>query len=286
MRKHLTLIAAAAGIAAVASCSWIDTKQRQLIFRPSADARQGVANTYGFADLSLPVGSNGEQIHAWWGKAANAADERAAPSVLFLHGARRNLSGSIGRISRLQDMGFNVLAIDYRGFGKSSGDLPSEAAAYEDALAAWDWLKRREPYPARRFIYGYSLGGAVAAELALRTGEARALILESTFTSLKDMAERTAARFLPLSLILTQRFDTLEKIPKLTMPVVIVHGSADKVVPVEMAQRLFEAAPQPKRLLVIDGASHYSAGGRAIGELRRELVSLVCPNAGTATLLC
>src|SRR4029453_8261572 len=89
-----------------------------------------------------------------------------APAVLYLHGSRWNLTGQTSRIEQLRSFGFSVLAIDYRGFGKSDGDLPSEQTVYEDARIAWDRLVQLQPEPSLRFIYGHSLGGAVAIDLA------------------------------------------------------------------------------------------------------------------------
>ncbi len=156
---------------------------------------------------------NGDRLHAYWAP----ADDKAAPLLLYLHGARWNLTGSVTRIERWRKLGFNVLAIDYRGFGKSSGASPSEQLAYEDAMAAWDYLA--DAGPARpRFIVGHSLGGAIAAELAVRRPEASGLVLEATFTSIRDMLEHTAWRVLPVGLILTQEFDTLSKLPKIHLP--------------------------------------------------------------------
>lgn len=287
MRKPLLLLVTVLSIATASACAWLEVKQREWIFRvASASWQTPPAAPPGYEEVWIPVGNQDERINAWWGKASNDTNRARAPAVLFLHGARRDLNGHANRIAALQKLGFNVLAIDYRGFGKSSGTLPSEDMTYEDASAAWEWLKRREPDSRNRFIYGYSLGGAIAAELATRSGEAQALILESTFTSIRDMAERTAARYLPLSLVLTQRYDTLGKLPKLSIPLVIVHGTEDKVVPLEMARRLFDAAPEPKRLVIVEGASHYSAAARAAEELQRELSSLVCTNGTLSARFC
>ena len=110
---------------------------------------------------SLPVRGKAERLHGLWLPHTKAS----APVLLYLHGARWNVAGSSGRVRRMQELGFSVLAIDYRGFGKSSAGLPSEQTAAEDARAAWDWLARE--YPGRpRYIFGHSLGGAIAIDLA------------------------------------------------------------------------------------------------------------------------
>ena len=158
---------------------------------------------------------------------------------------------------KLRDEGFSVLAIDYRGFGLSDGELPSEATAYEDAQAAWGELKRRAPNNPR-FIYGHSLGGAVAIDLA-QTASARdaaGLVMESSFTSVREMQQFTTYSWIPLAAVQTQYFDSLAKAPKLCMPTRFIHGSADYRIPVDVAKKLFVAAPEPKRWLLVEGARH------------------------------
>ena len=167
--------------------------------------------------------------------------------IYYLHGARWNLTGHLRRIEQLRSFGFSVLAIDYRGFGKSDGDLPSEATVYEDARAGWEWLVARQPDPARRFIYGHSLGGAVAidlaARLAARRRDARGLIVESTFTTLADIAAEMTFRWLPTDLILSQKFDSIAQDREVAMPVLVVHGAGDRFVPSRFSEALYAAAP-------------------------------------------
>jgi alpha-beta hydrolase superfamily lysophospholipase len=178
--------------------------------------------------------------------------------VLYLHGARRDLAGSWFRIQRLRDVGFAVLAIDYRGFGRSSGDLPTEAQAYEDAGIGWQHLARRVPQASRRFIYGHSLGGAIAIDLAARLDPdlGAGLITEATFTSVPDVVAASRYGWAPVGFLITQRFETVEKMRRVRLPKLIMHGTADRVVPHTMADRLFEAATEPRRLVKFDGAGH------------------------------
>lgn len=262
------------------ACTYLDTMQREYIFRatksalapdaPRAAARVG---DRAVEDVWLDLPGTTDRLHGWW----LAAERRDAPTVLFLHGIRRDISGNSYRMKRLHDMGFNVLAIDYRGFGLSGGDLPQERWTYEDAEAAWAYLRTREPEPARRFIYGHSLGGAVAIDLATRVDDAAGLIVESTFTSLGDMAALTWARFLPVRLVLTQHYDSLAKIGKVKIPTLFVHGKTDRFVPYAMTERLYAAAVSPKRLLLAENASHgnvMSAAYEAYREAVRELTAL------------
>ena len=116
-------------------------------------------------------------MHGWW----IPARDPDAPALLYLHGTRWSLGRNLDRISRWREVGFAVLAIDYRGFGRSDGDLPSETGIYADAQAAWEHLRLRQPDARRRFLYGHSLGGAVAIDLATRNADVAALVVESTF---------------------------------------------------------------------------------------------------------
>jgi len=271
---------------ALAGCGALDSLQRELIFRPATEDWGGYASgIVAHDELWIPVGGEGERLNAWW-VPAQAADPQAAPALLYLHGARVNLSGSVYRIRGYARMGFNVLAIDYRGYGRSSERLPSEESVSQDARAAWDWLAARVPEARRRVIYGHSLGGAIAADLAARVGAAGALVLESTFTSLHDMAERSVFGFLPLDALLTQRFDVLAALPRARMPVLIVQGSEDTVVPPEMAQQLYAAAHEPKRLLIAEGAGHRWVVARLRGELEHTLWAWLCGESLAAPQRC
>ena len=193
--------------------------------------------------------------------------------VLYLHGARWNLTGSVTRIDRWRQLGFSVFAVDYRGFGKSSDVAPTEAYAYEDAEAAWDYLAKIAPNRPR-FVVGHSLGGAIAAELARRRPDVAGLVLEATFTSVGDMIEQSPWGFLPVGLILTQKFDTLAKMGELKMPVLITHGTRDSIVPFQMGERLYEAAKGPKRFIRVEGAGHHNLSGAAFNEYREALAEL------------
>ncbi|MGE5168969.1 MAG: alpha/beta hydrolase, partial [Rudaea sp.] len=171
------------------------------------------------------------------------------------------------------------------GFGKSGGGVPSEQSVYEDARVAWRRFAELVPEPRRRIIYGHSLGGAVAVDLAAwldretagAEEQARGLIVESSFTTLVDMAKAVSYSWLPLQWILSQRFDTIDKIGDVRMPVLFVHGAADRFVPARFSQALFAAARAPKRLLLVDGATHNNSmrvGQDAYREALRDLFRL------------
>ncbi len=230
--------------AATASCAALDTVERELVFRPRTEEWAGYSrSTLNPEEVSIPVGAGSDVVSGWW-LAATGAEY----TLVYFHGARVNLSGSVYRLRSFRDAGFNVLAIDYRGFGKSTARLPSENSVYDDAEAAWNWLDARVPDRSRRILYGHSLGGPIAAEVALRSKGAAALVLESSFTSLQELTV--------IGSLLTQRMDLLDKVRRLELPVLVVHGADDRVVPPEMAQRLYDAARGPKRLFMVAGAAH------------------------------
>ncbi len=255
-----------------AGCVLLESKERELVFRPVREyARTPSDVGLKFDDLWLTVpraeGEGQERVHAWWLPAA----VRDAPTVLYLHGVRWSLGNNLFRIARLHELGFAVLAIDYRGFGKSDGELPSETQVHADARAAWDELTRREPRADARFIYGHSLGAAVALELAATADGATGVIADSCFTSLADVV---AERF-PLGFIMSQKFDALARVAQLRVPALFVHGTADQIIPPAMSERLFAAAPEPKRILLIEGASHSNYGGVGMESYRRTLAEFI-----------
>jgi hypothetical protein len=274
MRARIRLLHVVAALLLVTSlggCAYLGERQGELIFRPSRDVWWGYpASNLRFEERWIAVGMNGDRLHALWA----AADDPAAPALLYLHGARWNLTGSVNRIERWRRLGFSVLAIDYRGFGQSTNLSPTEALSYEDAEAAWDFLAREAPGRAR-YIVGHSLGGAIATELALRRPEASGVVLEATFTSIRDMVKRTAWGVLPVGVILHQEFDTLAKIPRVKPPLLIVHGTEDRVVPYEMGERLYQAATAPKRFIRVEGGSHHNLSGVASEAYRSALSELL-----------
>lgn len=253
-------VAIALVAASIGGCMTLELKERELVFRPireTAGWYSGMPDGMQELWLSAGAGAGAEEqrIHAWWWPDGNPD----APVVYYLHGARWNLTGHVNRIAQLRRFGYSVFAIDYRGFGRSDGDVPSEASVYEDARAGWRWVIAREPDAARRFIYGHSLGGAVAIDLAVQVSAqsegAAGVIVESSFTSLADMAAELANGW-PVGLLLSQKFDSIDKIGRIRMPVLIVHGGGDRYVPARFSEALYAAAPEPKKLLVVPNGSH------------------------------
>jgi fermentation-respiration switch protein FrsA (DUF1100 family) len=262
-------------------CATLEEKEREYTFRVvKGDAGWYSGVPESVQDVYLPVSASpdAQRIHAWWWPDADPK----APVIFYLHGARWNLTGHVRRIEQLRRFGFSVFAIDYRGFGKSDGDLPSEQMCYEDASAGWAWLAKQQPDAARRFIYGHSLGGAVAIDLAARLAsndggkgpQARGLIVESSFTSLPDVAAELSFSWLPTNLILSQKFDSIQKIKSVDIPVLVVHGAGDRFIPARFSQALYQAAPNPKKLLLIENGSHNNSMWIGDGEYQHALGEL------------
>lgn len=276
LARPLTLLLSALAIGGGAvGCASLDEWQRQAIFDPRNGNQRWFSEPLpGTEEFDVKL-ANGHQLHFWY---VPQEDAKRAPTVLYLHGARWNLNGSVFRMSRWADLGFNVLAVDYRGFGKSTELLPSEDTAYEDARVALEELKRRQPDPSRRFIYGHSLGGALAIDLAagpLRNAknEVGGIIIESTFTSIPAVLRGMKYGWVPgIGLVVTQPFDSANKIGKVETPLLIIHGTADGVVPHAMADELYEAAASKvKKVIKIEGGTH-SGASRVGGAAYRDAV--------------
>ncbi|HEY9908762.1 MAG TPA: alpha/beta fold hydrolase [Thermosynechococcaceae cyanobacterium] len=181
--------------------------------------------------------------------------------VLYFHGAGHNLSSYLGDLKSLQKMGFSVFAIDYRGYGRSKGGFPSEAQIYQDAQISWNYLTQQRRIASRQiYIFGVSLGGAVAINLAQQHPDAAALVVVSSFTRMRDQIANIGLGMFPIDLILTQKFDSVQKIKSVRMPVLLAHGAADEYIPSWMSQKLFDTASQPKRLLLVPGIDHGRIG--------------------------
>ncbi len=259
---------AAVAIAALAGCAVLDTQQRQWIFQPAKDTWwAGAQAAEGMTPVWIAFQSKHSdaavRLHGLW----LAHDDPQAPVLLYLHGARWDVTGSAARVRRMGGLGFSVLAIDYRGFGQSgddSGDaLPSEARAYEDARAAWEWIARTRPQQ-RRYIFGHSLGSAIGVHLATEVTDASGLIVEGGFTSIPDVFQTLPWGWLPVSALITQRFDAASRIGQVRVPVLVVHGSDDQLIRPELGRALFAQAREPKRFVLVEGGSHHNTN--ALGQ--------------------
>jgi len=190
--------------------------------------------------------SDGETLHGWWMSVPDAKG-----TVLFFHGNAGNISHRINYLEMFKRLGYNTLLFDYRGYGQSSG-VPSESGTYLDAQAAWRYLtETRDIAPAQIVLFGESLGGAVAAWLAVQE-KPGLLALASTFTSVPDLAAEIYP-FLPVRWISRFDYDTRKSLQLVTCPVFIAHSPQDEIIPFEHGQQLFQAAPEPKQFLELEG---------------------------------
>ena len=229
-----------------------------------------------FDDLDLRT-SDGIKIKAWFIPAvAPHSPVPASPTLLFCHGNAGNLSHRLDKLQKFHRIGLNVLLFDYRGFGQSEGS-PSEAGTYADAEAAYQYLIQVKTIPPHRIIlYGESLRCAVATEMARRHPDAAALILESPFTSTVAMGKRIFP-WLPVRWIVRYHYDSLAKIPRIKMPLLIMHSPQDEIVPFEMGRQLYAAAPGPKKFFELTGGHNdgYELTGDRYGQVINEFLKSV-----------
>jgi len=217
---------------------------------------------------------DGELLYGWYCRA-----KHPIASALYCHGNTGNLSNTAHVMPHLLDAGINVLLFDYRGFGRSSGS-PSLSGIIDDGVTAARLHEKIRPKHIPSILYGYSLGGAIAAQI-IRRHPFDGLILQSTFTNLPDIARVTFPR-VPLHLVSGRLFDTLEVVRNLTVPALIIHGTTDEVCPSWMAQRLHDSCGAgEKKLILVDGGLHKDLFERddaqtLVWEINRFATSLHC----------
>ncbi|MBD2188685.1 alpha/beta hydrolase [Pseudanabaena mucicola] len=250
-----------------AVCAGLWFGQTRIVFSPQRQITTTPAEFNAkYEDVLIPVtraDGTVENRHGWWIPNPNQAqsnggsDLRDRKVLLYLHGNSKNISANARHANRLMRLGFSVLIIDYRGYGKSEGDWPSEADVYTDAQFAWNYLRQKGFKPSQITVYGHSLGGAIAIDLATKNPDMAGLIIDASFTSMSDMALTDPKyRIFPIDLLIHQRFDSLSKVGNLIMPVLYIHGSADKLIPAEMSQRLYAATPSRKKLVIVPNGGH------------------------------
>ena len=263
--KSLVAIGTFLAIAYSAACIFLFTAQSKFIFFPTRAIETTPEDLQlRYQDVALPISSKKgavQSVHGWWipGSKRPVNQGESGKVVLYLHGNGLNVWANVEHANRFHRLGLSVFLIDYRGYGQSQGDFPTESQVYQDAQLAWDYLvKKRGINPNQIYIYGHSLGGAIAIDLAVRHPEAAGLIVEGSFTSTRAMVDfqKGLYRMFPIDLLLTQRFDSIAKVDRLQIPVLFIHGTADYIVPVEMGRKLFDAAPEPKQLYIVPDAGH------------------------------
>ncbi len=186
------------------------------------------------------------QLSAWY-----IPSDKSEYVFVFFHGNAGNMSHRRETVENFHELGVSVLIFDYRGYGESEGKI-SETGLYLDAQAVWQYLTEIRKIDSNKIIiFGRSLGGAVAADLALKV-DAAGLVLESTFSSIRDMANRVLP-IISFALIKRYDFNTLNKIPNIGMPKLFMHSQDDALVPYALGKKLFLAANEPKWMFTMQG---------------------------------
>ncbi|BBD55377.1 alpha/beta hydrolase [Planktothrix agardhii] len=281
----LTLLAVGA-IAYLCACLFMFLRQTRFIFFPSrliSMTPDDVGLSYQDIELQISTPSGKiETVHCWWIPSETNPNQKV---IIDLHGNRNTIEGNIGYAEQFHEMGLSVLLVEYRGYGRSTNRFPSEKTVYQDVEAAWNYLvNERQINPHNIYVFGHSLGGAIAINLALKHTEIAGLIIESSFTNIREMIDYKKKYWMfPINLILTQKFDSLAKISALKMPILLTHGTEDELIPKTMSEDLFNAAIEPKQLLIVAGAGHNNVrqvGGKEYWETVQQFLTLQSQKPG------
>jgi uncharacterized protein len=279
LHRTATFCFCALVLAAGTGCAAWQDKQRMWTLRPTLGKPQGFSGFGAHAVVTRAAASEiGHEVQLWWLPDADPL----APTLLYLHGTFRNLYQNAPKIAALRAAGFSVVAVEYRGWGDSTPIVPSETSIYADAQIGWAELVRRQSDPRKRLIYGHSMGGAVAIELASQRHHPTdygALLVESSFTRWPDVAAVRGLLGTMVSWLAVDEFDSIDKIKRVDAPLWLVHGTLDNTVDVRLGRRLRDAAPAGVRYLEIEGGSHSrlfsDAPGpyqKMLGEVRAQLM--------------
>ncbi len=222
---------------------------RQLIYSPSSRVTNTPAKIGLLFDNVFITTPDGININGWFVPAD--VELPTAPTLLFFRRSTGNMSDSLDKLRLFHDLGLTVFIIDYRGYGKSGG-VPSEQGLTQDAVAAYFYLTGQRGVPTEQlFLFGETLGAAVAIDLATKV-DAAGLIAEAAFTSIFDRVQQDRP-YLPLQLLTRDKYDCAAKIRNVRMPVLLVHSADDEIVPFREAELLYAAARDPKELFSIHG---------------------------------
>jgi hypothetical protein len=246
-RKFLFSLVAVVAVFYVVAASYMYLNQRGFVFVPSGELATPQEKGLENVAVETVQMADGTSVTVWTAEATQAG----APTVLYFHGNSGNVSTRWKRFEEILDSGFGLYAPSHRGYAGSEGS-PSEAAIISDALEHFDTLAATG---APVIVHGESLGTGIATAVAAQRPDAGLLVLEAPYTALVDMAYEQYP-WLPVSFLMKDQMPTRERIGDVDAPVLIIHGTADRVIPVEHGRRLFERAPDPKELLVVEGVGH------------------------------
>jgi len=219
------------------------------VYHPTRESEYAVTDVHPRGEDFFLTASDGVRLHAWFLPGEEGSPRRDFV-FLFCHGNGGNLTSRPNYYRAILSTGASLLAFDYRGYGRSDG-APDEQGTYLDAFAAWQWLVDRGTPPGRIIVWGESLGGGIASKVA-HDREAGALVLQSTFTSVPDIGAELFP-FLPVRMLATIEYNTLQRLPEIHCPVVVMHSRADEIIPYEHGRRNYEAANQPKVFIELEG---------------------------------
>jgi fermentation-respiration switch protein FrsA (DUF1100 family) len=250
--------------------------EKRLIFHPDKSNDCTTPDAYGieYDDVTFRT-EDGLDLNGWFVPGKKSSPDADLHTLLWFHGNSGNINRRLDNIKMLHDrVPVNVFILDYRQFGRSEGKI-SEQGTYIDARAALAYLHSRKDINNEKIIFfGRSLGSAVAVELAVKE-KCRALILETPFTSIKEMAKKLYP-FLPFTIFLRTKYDSLSKIMDIKVPTLIMHGDKDELVPIEQGKMLYEKANEPKEFYTIPGATHndtHIVGGEEYFDVIRDFVN-------------
>ncbi|MDJ0915252.1 MAG: alpha/beta fold hydrolase [Desulfobacterales bacterium] len=278
IKLSIVVVCAGISILYLSATTFIWARQAHFIYQPDRAIEKNPSD-YGLVYKDVYIDAENkdnrfERIHAWLIPPAYPSDKY----LIYLHGSALNIEANIKHAQRFSNLGFTVLLVSYRGYGKSDGVFPEEEQLYADAEAAWSYLVvDKRIAPESIYIYGHSLGGAIAIELAVNHPGAAGLIVEATFTSIVDMANLVSKfRVFPVRFIVNQQFDSKSKVAYLNVPVLYLHGTNDHKVPYEMSQILYAATSSAKKLKLIQGGGHNNSalvGGKIYLDAINEFIT-------------
>ena len=255
MIETVKFIAVAVVLGYVFVVATIYLAQRRLQYFPDNKGMTPAAVGLSGVETVRLATEDGETILAWYSPPAPGR-----PTILCFHGNAGEIGDRAGRIAAYQAQGVGVLFVSYRGYGGSTGS-PTESGLVIDALTAYDWLRQRAIAPNDIMLLGESLGTGVAVQLATRR-KVGAVALEAPFASAADIAAQIYW-WLPARLLMKDKYNSIEHIPRIEAPLLIIHGDLDEIIPISEGHRLFAAARGPKEMMVIKGGSHASIFGEA-----------------------